>query len=159
MILVTLGTQKFQFDRLLQAIDRLIIDGTIKEEVIVQAGSSTYTSKNFKSFRSFSPEEMKKRQEAASLIITHGGTGSIIEPLKMKKKVIAVPRLAKYGEHVDDHQIEIVDELAEAGYIIGIKEMKDLKMAIKEVCVFTFKNYENNGQNELIDAIRSAIRS
>ena len=54
--------------------------------------------------------------EKANIVITHGGTGAIIGAVKKGKKVIAVPRLAKYGEHVDDHQLQLIkkfDDLAD----------------------------------------------
>ena len=59
----------------------------------------------------------------ASFIITHGGVGSIISSLKLNKKVIAVPRLSKYNEHVNDHQLQIIEDFDKQGYIIGTKNV------------------------------------
>ena len=104
MILVMLGTQNNSFHRLLEEIDKLINQGVIKDKVIVQSGHTKYSSKNMEIIDFMSQEELEKLQSEADLIITHGGVGSIISSLKMGKKVIAVPRLHEYHEHVNDHQ-------------------------------------------------------
>ena len=91
MILVTLGTQDKDFSRLLKAVDKQIENGTIKEKVIVQAGSTEYKSKNMKIFDLISGDEFEKLLSKASLVITHGGVGTILTALKNNKKVLAKP--------------------------------------------------------------------
>ena len=154
MILVTLGTQKQPFTRLLDAIE----NSDINEEIIVQAGYTKYDSKKMKIFDFISYEEMGKLVDNANIIITHGGTGSIVGPLKKNKKIIAAARLSKYGEHVDDHQTEIVSKFADEGYIIQVREMKDLGDAIKNIEKFNPREYKGSSE-ELIDAIINIIES
>ena len=128
MILVTLGTQKQSFTRLLNLIEK----ANIKDEIIVQAGHTKYESKKMKILDFIDYQEMEKLIEKADLIITHGGTGSIVTPLKKGKKVIACPRLKKYREHVDDHQQQIVDIFSEVGYILKVDENSNLDDLIKK---------------------------
>ena len=130
MILVLLGTQNNSFHRLLEELDKLVEKKIIDEKIIVQAGYTKYESKNMKIFGLIPQEELEKYQEKADLIITHGGVGSIISSIKKGKKVIAVPRLHKYHEHVNDHQLQIVENFSSKGYIIGIKEIEKLEEAI-----------------------------
>ena len=85
----------------------------------------------------------------ADIIITHGGVGSIVTSVKLGKKVIAVPRLKKYGEHVNDHQIQIVKDFNDKGYIIGIENVEDLKEAIKKAKTFEPVKYQPNNQKML----------
>ena len=149
MILVMLGTQNNSFHRLLEEIDKLIEKGVIKEKVIVQAGYTKYTSKNMEIFSLIPQEKLEKYQKEANLIITHGGVGSIITSLKLGKKVIAVPRLHEYGEHVNDHQKQIVENFNEEGYIIGIKDVSELEKAIERQEKFKPKKYEGNNKKML----------
>ena len=93
-------------------------------------------------------EKLEKYQEEANYIITHGGVGSIIESLKKGKKVIAIPRKQKYGEHVNDHQIDIVQTFNEKGYLIGLNDVEELKDAIRKIDDFKPRKYEQN--NELM---------
>ena len=144
MILILLGTQNNSFHRLLEEIDRLIQRGMIQEEVIVQAGYTQYTSKNMKILGLIAKEELEKLQNKADLIITHGGVGSILLSITKNKKVIAVPRLHQYGEHVNDHQKQIVKLFNEKGYIIGIDGVEGLEQAIKEMKGFKPKEYQQN---------------
>ena len=104
MIFVTTGSQKFQFNRLLQKIDLLIEEGMIREEVFAQIGVSDYQPKHYEYCRFLDREGFTGKLRECRMVITHGGTGVIIGAVKQGKKVIAVPRLASYGEHVDDHQ-------------------------------------------------------
>ena len=129
MILVTLGTQKQSFTRLLNLIEK----ANIKDEIIVQAGHTKYESKKMKILDFIDYQEMENLIEKADLIITHGGTGSIVTTLKKGKKVIACPRLKKYREHVDDHQQQIVDIFSEVGYILKVDENSNLDDLIKEI--------------------------
>lgn len=75
-------------------------------------------------------QQMADVRKKADLIITHGGTNSIIEGLRLGIPVIAVPRLAKYQEHVDDHQTEIIQEMSEEGLITGVADLSNLNQAI-----------------------------
>lgn len=159
MILILLGTQNNSFHRLLEEVEKNIEDGTIEEEVIVQAGYTKFESKNMKIFDLMPKEALEEFQAQADLIITHGGVGSIISSIRKGKKVIAVPRMHEYDEHVNNHQIEIVQNFGELGYIIGIKKVEDLKKAIIESKQFEPKKYETNNQlmiktiEEFIDKI------
>ena len=128
MILVTLGTQKQQFTRLLEYIE----NSNIKEEIIVQAGFTKFISNKMKIFDFIDYDEMNKYIDKADLIITHAGTGSIVSALKKDKKIVACARLSKYLEHVDNHQEEILDVFYEEGYILKIDDNLDLDEVVKE---------------------------
>lgn len=149
MILVMLGTQNNSFHRLLEEIDNLIKKCIIKDEVIVQAGYTKYSSDNMKILTLISKEELEKLQEQADLIITHGGVGSIMTSIEKGKKVIAIPRLHKYGEHVNDHQKEIVEKFEKDGCIIGIDDVKKLKGAIEKAKKFEPRPYKKNNSKML----------
>ena len=147
MILVTLGTQDKPFTRLLEKIEEQIKDGTIKEEVIVQAGYTKYESKYMKIFDLVDREEFHNLITECDLLITHGGVGSILTGLKNDKKVIVCPRLSKYGEHMNDHQIQIVANFAKEGYILEYQDGDELKEILKKVKKFKPKKYVSNTNN------------
>ena len=144
MILVMLGTQNNSFKRLLKELDRLKENKIIKEEIIVQAGYTKYESKNLEIFDFIDKNKLEEYQDKADLIITHGGVGSIISSIKNGKKVIAVPRLKEYSEHVNNHQKDIVESFSEQGYIIGINNIKELEKAYKDIKTFKPKKYIPN---------------
>ena len=147
MILVTLGTQDKSFERLLKAIDKEIEKGNIKDKVLVQAGYTKYKSKNMEIFKTVSNDRLEELMDEASLIITHGGVGSILLALKHNKKVIAAPRLSKYNEHTNDHQKQIVEEFGRLDYIIPLKDLTKLdKMLIKSK-TFKPKEFKSNNEN------------
>lgn len=132
MILVLLGTHELPFTRLLKEVELLKVNHFIEEEIIVQNGNTPYNSP-FLSLRPFvSYEEMSSLVNEAKLIITHAGTGSIVTSLKQGKKVIAAPRLKKYGEHNDDHQLEIVNSFVQKGYLLVWNDGDNLEQIIKE---------------------------
>ncbi len=156
MIFVTLGSQKFQFNRLLKEIDRLIEDNEITEEVFAQIGYSNYIPKNYNYKKFLDREEFNKLMNQCDKVITHGGTGAIIGALKKEKKVIAVPRLAKYAEHVDNHQLEIVKTLAPKSYILYAEDMSELSNALKRIHDIKFNLYISNTEN-VIEEIEAFI--
>ena len=147
MIFVTLGTQDKTFKRLLEAIDHEIENGHIKERVIVQAGFTKYSSKNMEIFDLLDKEAFDKYIEECDLLITHGGVGAILTGLKNNKKVIACPRLAKYKEHMNNHQVQIIKRFSDAGYILPYNENDDLGKIIKNAKKFTPNKYKSNTKN------------
>ena len=159
MILVLLGTQNNSFHRLLEKIDELIEKNVIDEKVIVQSGYTKYDSKNMRLFDLIPQEELERYQEQADLIITHGGVGSIISSIKKDKKVIAVPRLQKYQEHVNDHQKQIVELFNKKGYIIGINEVEELEDAIIKMQDFVPVKYKETeyGDKKILKIIKDFI--
>lgn len=144
MIFVTLGSQKFQFDRLLQKLDELIEKGVITEPVTAQIGASNYLPKHFEYVRFMDREQFAKTMDACEIVVTHGGTGVIITAVKKGKKVIAVPRLAKYGEHVDDHQLQLLQQFDELQIICACYELDDFEEFYKGIREREFRTYVSN---------------
>jgi len=133
MIFVTVGTHEQPFNRLLEAVDKLIEKGIIKEKVIMQIGYSTYIPKYAEWFRFKDFSSIKKIMKRAKIVITHGGTGSIFTALNLNKKVIAIPRLKKFREVTNDHQLQIVKELEKEKMLIGVYDINQLEEALKKV--------------------------
>lgn len=156
MILVLLGTQNNSFHRLLEEVQKNIDNGIIKEEVIVQKGYTKFESDQMTLYNQIPIDEMNKLIERADLIITHGGVGSIITSIECNKKVIAVPRLKKYKEHVNDHQCEIIETFNNLGYIIGLNNVNELGETLKKVKEFKPKKYKKNTGN-IINIVENFI--
>ena len=144
MILITVGSQKFQFNRLLEEVDKLVEKKVIKDKVFAQIGVSDYKPKNYEYKDFLTQDEFSKKMDESNLIITHAGTGVIVNAVKKEKKVIAIPRLAKYGEHVDDHQIQLINEFKELNFIEPVYEINELEKAIKNIDKKTFNKYISN---------------
>lgn len=89
-------------------------------------------------------EAFRSQMDACDVVVTHGGTGAIIGAVKDGKKVIAVPRLAKYGEHVDDHQIEIVNQFGDMGLIEPCIDPVDLPVAYARALSKDYLPYKSN---------------
>lgn len=149
MIFVTVGSQKFQFNRLLIEIDRLIEEGKITEEVFAQTGYSDYDPKNYKYKKFLDRDEFSYIMSKCDTVITHGGTGAIIGAVKKGKKVIAAPRLAEFGEHVDDHQLQIIKQFEEMNFIKGIKRIDELEGALTKIDKLKFNSYVSNTKSIL----------
>lgn len=147
MIFVTVGTQDKQFTRLIRAVENAVITGKIIDEVIIQAGNTEYESEYLKVLNYIPFDEFNKYLESADIIITHGGVGSILNALKLKKKIIALPRLQKYGEHINDHQLQVVKKMTDKGYILSCKNEDELADKIKEAESFTVKEYNSNTES------------
>ena len=148
MIFVTLGTQDKQFRRLLDATLALRID----EKVVIQYGSTKpdedmveNLEKNFELHQYLSNEEFEKYMKEARVIITHAGVGTIIEGLKLDKMMIVAARLKKYKEHVNDHQLQILDTFEKEGYILRLDDFSKRPELLKEN--FKKKNFNSNKNN------------
>lgn len=147
MIFVTVGSQKFQFNRLLKEIDRLIEIGRLEEEVFAQIGYSDYIPKNYNYKKFLNRDEIPKIMNKCNKVITHGGTGAIIGAVKQNKKVVAIPRLKEFGEHIDNHQIEIINEFSKENLIVSVNDINELEVIVDNFDKFELSNYESNTKN------------
>lgn len=138
MILVTVGTQKQSFRRLFDYINEM----NLKEDIVVQKGNIKYRFRqDIMVYDYLSFEEMDYYMKEARVIVTHGGGGTIFKALQLNKKVIVVPRLKKYGEHINNHQIEIANFLSNRKLCLVAYDKKELEKMITEIDNFIFKKY------------------
>jgi len=132
LIFVSTGSRKHPFDRLIKKLDELAGNDLIQDEIFAQIAETKYIPKNFSYSRYLSAEEFTKCQDEADIIISHAGTGALIGALKKGKQVIAVPRLAVYNEHSDDHQLQISEVLTSGGYLRQVLDMEELGRVIEQ---------------------------
>ena len=146
MIFVILGTQDKKFPRLLEAIQKQIDEGKIdkKEEIVVQAGSTKFESNDMKIVDYLPVNEFEELIDKADIIICHAGVGTILTALKKGKKIIAAARLKKYGEHVNDHQLQILDNFTKKGYILPLEDFNKIDVLIKQAKDFVPKEFKSN---------------
>jgi len=135
MIFVSVGTHEQQFNRLLKKIDELVARGTIKEKVFAQTGYSTYAPKQYGAEKFLSMAEFDKKVKNCSIFITHAGEGNIGTALQYEKKMIVVPRRKKYGEHTNDHQLELANAIKkeQQAVVCGVEDIADALKKTKKL--------------------------
>lgn len=158
MIFVATGTQKFPLDRLLRTVDVLIEKGVITEEVFAQTGSSTYQPRHYGFTPFMGKEEFDEKVERSDLLITHSGVGTIISGMQRGKGIIVYPRLAKYGEHVDDHQLQIAKAFSGQGYVLLCAEEDDLGEKISEAKHRSFAVYRSQ-REQVLGTVRDFLEA
>lgn len=133
MIFVTIGSavEGIEFTRLIKKIDE--IAGKIGEEVIMQIGTVPYEPQHAKYFRYTSYQENLSYFQKSALVVGHGGTGTILNALRFQVPIVVVPRRHEYGEHVDDHQVELAQRLGGNELIKVVYELEDLESAVEEM--------------------------
>lgn len=147
MIFVILGTQDKPFQRILDIVEKEIKNCNITDNVVVQNGVTSYNSKFMKLIPFMDGTEFEETISKADLVICHGGYGTLSTALKHRKKIIAVPRLHKYGEHVNDHQIQIVKDFTEKGFLIPLNEGELLSKKLELAKTFIPNEYKSNNED------------
>jgi UDP-N-acetylglucosamine transferase subunit ALG13 len=133
MILVTLGTIPYPFDRAIEWLDSLLKNKIINDPVFVQYGASNIdilqgnTQVTLRSL--VDAPEFIELIDQASLVISHAGQGSTRLLASKSAKFILLPRLKKYGEHVDDHQYLFCQAVGSFG-IKYCLSLEDLEQAV-----------------------------
>jgi len=130
MILVVLGTWDMPFGRPLREIERCASEGLLPEPIVVQSGNTAYTSQRLRLVPFFDREELERLYDQASLVISQAGVGSVMLGLRSHKKVIAIARRAALGEHIDDHQLEILEVFSVVGSVLPWKGEGDLPQVL-----------------------------
>ena len=152
MIFLTVGTQDKQFLRLLKIVDNAIKKGVVKDEVIAQIGHTKFESNNIKTYKFMSDKRLNEFIESADLIVTHGGVGFLTTALMKKKKVFAIARTKQYKEHINDHQMQIVDKFYKLKYIKKIETYDDFVREYKNLNKFkpVFPKFDNTKMLNII---------
>ena len=147
MIFVTVGTHEQQFNRLIEKIDNLKKDGIIEDDVFIQIGFSTYEPRYCEWKKLVSYDEMTEYISKARVVITHGGPATFMSVLSSGKKPIVVPRLKKFGEHVNDHQLKFCKEVEKRlGNIVVVQDIVDLSDTLTNFSHDEAENSSNTKQ-------------
>ena len=148
MIFLTVGTQ-FPLDRLVKAVDKTIDQGLLDEEVLAQIGQSSYQPRNFKKSTDFLEKQLFDQwMEKASKVISHAGIGSITMALDAAKPLLVMPRLRRYGEVVNDHQVDIARKFGQCGYLLAAYDIEELPEKIQSLK--SFVPQKRNTQSEKV---------
>jgi UDP-N-acetylglucosamine transferase subunit ALG13 len=161
MIFVVLGTWEMPFTRPLVEIDDAIRRGVIAEPVIVQSGKTVFDSTRMELVPFFGKEELEQMYERAALVICQAGVGSIMLGLRKQKKIISIARLSEFDEHIDDHQLEILNVFTQTGAVLPWSGRGDLDEVIGRVADFTSAGYpfaEERISGEILNYLAGTVR-
>jgi UDP-N-acetylglucosamine transferase subunit ALG13 len=142
MIFLTVGTQ-FPFDRLVRKIDELCDEGLIDDEVFAQVGDTDYRPRNFNFTNSIMKSEFDKVLAQASHIISHAGMGTISLAFEANKPLLVMPRLKRYGEVVNDHQVSLAKTFNDVGYLVGVEDESQMAEGIMRLKTFLPRPRQN----------------
>lgn len=132
-IFVVVGTQE-PFDRMLKAIDAWALK-TEFTGIFAQISKAAYIPKGFESTDFISPELFDQKFMTADLIVSHAGMGTIISALQHSKPIIVMPRLARYHEHRNDHQLATAQSFSKLGYVKAVYSEAELNDALDQASV------------------------
>ena len=133
MILVMTGTDVFPFGRLVNAVDELQRSGAAGEDLFLQLGSTPIEPRHVRFERFLSFGRVLEEMGRASVVITHAGAGTALVCIQQGKHPILVPRLARHGEVIDDHQVMFAEKMAEVGLAAVVHDVADLAKVIAKV--------------------------
>ena len=153
MVFVAVGTQKQSFKRLFDLIEKSKV--LEKKEIVAQAGYTKYETSKVTMYDFMPQEDIDKYIEKSELVICHGGVGTIFNALKHNKKILIVPRLKKYKEHKNDHQLEICKELQRCGYLLYLNDGENIDEKLKKMQNSSFKNYTKD--DNCINILKTVI--
>lgn len=148
MILATVGCSNYNFDRLFEALDALCISHVIDgEQLVAQTGNLDYEVRNYRHFKYTTNEQMANFIDQAEIIICHAGTGTVIGALEKGKKVIIFPRLKKFNEHLNDHQMDLYRSFTQAGFVMGATNREELADCLQKADTFVPRKFVSNQPN------------
>ena len=156
MIFVAVGTQKFPFDRLLKGIDDLIAQGQLEADVFAQIGHTDYVPQNYQYQNFLSKDDFQSYISNCDLLITHSGVATIITGMKLEKPVVVVPRFASYGEHVDDHQLQIAESFSDKNLVLMCKDVEELAETVQEARTHVFAKYVSQ-KEQIVNTLRGYL--
>lgn len=157
-LFVSVGTQKFPFGRLIEALNSLVDDGTYKSDEIVMQSAVYPVKPKFTHFTMIPTDEFNRMIDEAELVMTHSGENTIIVTMEKHKPFLIVPRFHEYGEHVDNHQLEIAEIMEDKFDVVVCRDMANLKECIENAKTHQYKPWVSKS-NELVSYIKELINN
>ena len=154
MILVTTGSSGAPFERLLTVVAGY--DGD--EELVVQHGPSTIRPAGARCIDFLPFGQLSALVEQARVVVAHAGVGSILLCVAHGVRPIVVPRLARFGEVVDDHQLFLARKLDAAGAVTSVEDPSDLWPVVRSLSDWTSSS-QGSGRSPLADDLKSYLDS
>ncbi len=149
-VFISVGTHPQAFDRLLKELDSIAAKHA-EFKIFAQAGNSKYKPKNFEFEKFLKGKQFDEKIQWADIVLSHGGAGTIINALLNKKPLIVVPRLKKFGEHTNDHQLDLANALEREHKVIAVFDMNELEEKILKA--ISFKPNLSSDKERLIKRI------
>lgn len=139
LMFVTVGAT-LGFERMIETVAQLKRAGKIPERVVFQTGSGPFPTglgDDVELVRELPFDEVQALLQRAKIVVTHGGTGSLITALRAGCNVIAMPREFERKEHYDNHQSEITDAFVSRGLILAAHNETEMAAALETARVRT----------------------
>jgi UDP-N-acetylglucosamine transferase subunit ALG13 len=153
LIFVTVGTHYLGFKRLIEKMDE--ISSKSDEEIIAQIGSTNYKPTNMKYYNYIDDEKkLFDYYKKSRVIIAHAGAGTLLNLLYLKKPIIVVPRLKKYNECIDNHQLELSEVLNKKGSTTVVYDVEKLEHILKN---YNFNNSNHPESNNLVTFLKKYV--
>ena len=155
MIYVTVGTMHLEFSRLIRKMDD--IARITEEKTIIQRGMNSFLPEHCEHFDFKGREEVEAIQQEARVVVAHAGIGSVLDALKAGRPLIVVPRLKHFGEHNNDHQLDLARAVERRGWGQLVMDIDELE----EACAHPPPAHTNYSpaKAEFIQAVRKAIET
>lgn len=153
MIFVTVGTHYVGFDRLIKKMDE--IAPNLEDNVIMQIGHTEYEPKNTEWFKFLEYDEILNFIKKSDIIICHGGAGTLLDILGLNKSIIVIPRLKKYNEVYDDHELELAESLTKK--VIMVRDIENLEGTINKLNLQKIEALKTD--KNLINFLKNYLRS
>lgn len=154
MIFCTVGTQA-PFDRFLKIIDEIAAD--LDEKIVAQAYKSQYEAKHIEVVDFLPPDKFQELFSSARMIVAHAGMGTIISAMTQQKPIIVFPRIAKLGEHRNEHQLATAEKMKELGYVYVANDADELKALLTNPNLKSLHKLGDYASKSLIDELCKVI--
>jgi UDP-N-acetylglucosamine transferase subunit ALG13 len=145
MIFLTVGTQ-FPFDRLVKAVDDIASRNALEEQLFGQIGTTSYHPMSFQAVASLEKTQFDIYLRKAKAIISHAGMGTILMALEYEKPLLVMPRLRKYGEAVNNHQVDIARRFEQLGHILVAYNEEEFPNKLQQLKTFVPKPRDNQAR-------------
>lgn len=154
MIFCTIGTQA-PFDRFMRIVDDVAAD--LNEDVVAQVYKSHYQAKNIKTVNFLPPDEFQELFKSARMIVAHAGMGTIISAMQQGKPIIVFPRIAKLGEHRNEHQLATAEKMKELGYVYVANNADELRTLLTNPNLKPLHKLGEYASQSMIDEMHKVI--
>lgn len=152
-VVVSVGTDHHRFDRLVEWVDHWIAAQDRDIRCVAQVGTSKHSITGT-SHALMSPIALSSAIAGAAAVVCHGGPGTIMDARRAGLNPIVVPRSARMGEHVDDHQERFARWMATHHELVVATEEAELHRLLDRVLVDPETYRRAPGNDDVADVTR-----
>jgi UDP-N-acetylglucosamine transferase subunit ALG13 len=143
-------------DRLLD-LTKSFLEANENFNCVAQTGESKHLPINMHCIKWLTQEKFRHHYSKADIILSHAGMGNILLAAELEKPIVIMPRVAEYGEHVNNHQTGTLTGFSDRDFVFPAIDQESFSNAILDAQNWSPHNIDLQPRSSLVSSLKQYL--